>query len=75
MQATWRSLEGKIDAQRYEETRVFLGIQEREARWWRDASVLYFQTFSQLPVPPDYEKPEHDLQYHEAINKKYVPGI
>jgi alpha-glucuronidase len=74
MQATWRSLAGRIDAQRFEETRVFLGIQEREARWWRDASVLYFQTFSQLPVPPDYEKPEHDLQYYEAINKKYVPG-
>ena len=57
------------------ETRAFLKIQEQEARWWRDASVLYFQTFSKLPIPPGYEKPEHDLEYYKAINKKYVPGI
>ncbi|MFI4946911.1 MAG: alpha-glucuronidase, partial [Burkholderiales bacterium] len=75
MQATWQSLAGAIDAERYDETRAFLKIQEQEARWWRDASVLYFQTFSKLPIPPGYEKPEHDLQYYQAINKKYVPGI
>jgi alpha-glucuronidase len=75
MQATWQSLAGAIDAERYEETRAFLKIQEQEARWWRDASVLYFQTFSKLPIPPGYEKPEHDLEYYKAINKKYVPGI
>ena len=75
MQATWQSLAGAIDAERYEETRAFLKIQEQEARWWRDASVLYFQTFSKLPIPPGYEKPEHDLEYYKAINKRYVPGI
>jgi alpha-glucuronidase len=75
MQATWQSLAGAIDAERYDETRAFLKIQEQEARWWRDASVLYFQTFSKLPIPPGYEMPEHDLEYYKAINKKYVPGI
>jgi len=75
MQAAWRSLAGRIDAERYEETRAFLEIQEQEARWWRDASVLYFQTFSGRPVPPDYEKPEHDLAHYMAIRKRYVPGI
>ena len=64
-----------IDRERYDETRAFLAIQEKEARWWRDACVLYFQTFSKLPIPPGYEKPEHDLEYYKAINKKYVPGI
>ena len=75
MQATWRSLAGKIDAERHEEVQAFLRIQEQEARWWRDACVLYFQTFSRMPIPPDYEKPEHDLEYYMKVDKKYVPGI
>jgi alpha-glucuronidase len=75
MQSTWQSLQGRIDAERWNETQAFLKIQEQEARWWRDASVLYFQTFSKLKLPDGYEKPEHDLEYYKAINKKYVPGI
>ena len=38
-------------------------------------SSAIFQTFSKLPIPEGYEKPEHDLEYYKAINKKYVPGI
>jgi len=74
MQATWRSLEGRVDAERYDEVRAFLAIQEKEARWWRDASVLYFQTFSGKPIPAGHERPEHDLAWYEAITKRYVPG-
>lgn len=74
MQATWRSLEGRVDAERYEQVRAFLAIQEKEARWWRDACVLYFQTFSGKPIPAGYERPEHDLAWYEAITKRYVPG-
>jgi len=68
MKATWASLGGTIDADRYEETRAFLAIQEREARWWRDASVLYFQTFSKQPIAPDAcGEPERTLDYYRAI--------
>ncbi len=74
MQATWRSLEGRVDAERYGEVRSFLAIQEKEARWWRDACVLYFQTFSGRPLPEGYERPEHDLAYYRSIRKRYVPG-
>jgi alpha-glucuronidase len=74
MQATWRLLEGKVDAERYDEVRSFLAIQEKEARWWRDACVLYFQTHSGRPLPEGYERPEHDLAYYRAIRKRYVPG-
>jgi alpha-glucuronidase len=74
MQATWRSLEGRIDAERYEQIRAFLAIQEKEARWWRDACVLYFQTFSGKPIPDTYERPAHDVGYYMAIKKRYVPG-
>jgi alpha-glucuronidase len=74
MQETWRSLEGTIDARRYEETRAFLAIQEKEARWWRDACVLYFQTFSKRPIPRGYERPARTLEELEAIQSRYVPG-
>jgi alpha-glucuronidase len=75
MQAAWAGLSGFVDPERYEQVRAFLAIQEKEACWWRDASVLYFQTFSGLPVPEGYEKPAHDLEYYEAITNRYAPGI
>jgi len=74
MQATWRALEGRIDTERYEETRAFLAIQEQEARWWRDASVLYFQTFSKRPIQDACGPPEHSLDYYMSVNRRYVPG-
>jgi alpha-glucuronidase len=74
MQATWHLLEGRVDPERYQQVGAFLVIQEKEARWWRDACVLYFQTFSHRPLPAAYERPEHDLAYYEAIRKRYVPG-
>ena len=74
MQATWRSLEGRIDEERYRQVATFLDIQEREARWWRDACVLYFQTFSRREIPPQYERPRHTLQEYEAVRSRYVPG-
>jgi alpha-glucuronidase len=74
MQVTWRSVEGLVDSERYEQVRAFLEIQEKEARWWRDASVLYFQTFSKRPIPDDYEPPAHTVEEYMAIEKRYVPG-
>jgi alpha-glucuronidase len=75
MQATWRSLDGLIDPERYEQVRAFLVIQEKEARWWRDACVLYFQTFSRRPLPEGYETPEHSLEDYMSIANRDVPGI
>ena len=54
---------------------AFLAIQEQEARWWRDACVLYFQTFSGRPLPEGYEKPAHDLDYYKKLDHRYAPGI
>jgi alpha-glucuronidase len=74
MQRQWAALAGAIDEERYEQVRVFLQIQEREARWWRDACVLYFRTFARRPLPPGYEPPAHTLEYYMAIDERYVPG-
>ena len=74
MQATWKSKEGSVDRERYEQVHVFLKIQEAEARWWHDACLLYFQTFSKKPIPKECEQPAHTLDYYESIVKRYVPG-
>lgn len=75
MQETWAQLEGTIDRERYEQTETFLEIQEDEAIWWRDACLLYFQKFSERPIPDRYEKPAHRLQYYKGLEFPYAPGI
>jgi alpha-glucuronidase len=62
MQATWASLGGLIDEERFDEVSENLSIQEEEARWWRDACLLYFQQFSMRPLPGGVEPPAHTLE-------------
>ena len=59
--------EGLVDAERFRRVQGLLRIQEAEARWWRDASVLYWQSFSHLPLPPDYEAPRHPLDWYRQL--------
>lgn len=75
MRDTWAGLAGGIDAEHYAQVSTFLAIQEKEAQWWRDASIAYFQTFSRRPLPAGYAPPEHDLPYYEALCFPYAPGI
>ncbi|HEV2671645.1 MAG TPA: alpha-glucuronidase family glycosyl hydrolase [Gemmatimonadales bacterium] len=67
MQRTWDGLKTLVDADRFRRVQDFLGIQEAEARWWRDASVLYWQSFSHLPLPPSYEQPAHELGWYRQL--------
>jgi alpha-glucuronidase len=71
---TWDSLAGFVDDARFEHVRTLLRIQEKEARWWRDACLLYFQTFSRLPIPSEVEQPAESLDYYEQLTRYYVPG-
>jgi alpha-glucuronidase len=75
MQQTWESLKGQVDNDRFEHVKSLLRIQEKEARWWRNACVLYFQTFSKMPLPAGYEKPDKPLEYYENLHFHFVPGI
>ena len=74
MQETWRHLDGHIDAERYRKAATFLAIQEREAQWWRDACIAYFQGISGLPLPPGFAPPQHPLAYYESLSFHDVPG-
>jgi alpha-glucuronidase len=69
MRDTWTRLRGLVDAQRFDEVAGFLDIQADEARWWRDAALVYFQTFSGLPIPPEYERPALTLERYQEISR------
>ncbi|MBN1284521.1 MAG: alpha-glucuronidase [Anaerolineae bacterium] len=75
MQQAWDALAGFVDAARFEHVKALLKIQAKEAAWWRDACLLYFQTFSGLPIPPEYEPPAASLEYYMNLAHYYVPGI
>ena len=61
MRRLWETYEDLVDAARFEEIRAFLSIQEREARWWRDACIAYFQSVSGLPLPDGVTPPAASL--------------
>lgn len=67
MQSLWSQMKGRLDDERWQYVTRLLDQQYREACWWRDGCVLYFQTFSKRPLPANFEKPSHGLKYYETI--------
>ena len=74
MQQQWNGLKNLIDEERFKQVQMFLTIQEKDAEWWRNACILYFQTFSKMPIPSNVEKPDHDLEYYKSLRFVYAPG-
>lgn len=61
-QKIWDSMEPYIDKQRFADVQAKLRIQSKDAVWWKDACLLYFQTFSKKQIPYDIERPVHKLE-------------
>ena len=74
MQAAWSGLEAFVDPERFASVSQALAIQRDEAQWWRDASLAYFQTFADRPLPEGYAPPEHPLATYQALSFPYAPG-
>ncbi|HEY6642759.1 alpha-glucuronidase family glycosyl hydrolase [Povalibacter sp.] len=74
MRKTWQTLQPYVDAERYAQIDAFLAIQAKEARWWRDACIAYFRTFSNRPLPAGYAEPGHSLAYYESLKFPFAPG-
>jgi alpha-glucuronidase len=74
MRGTWNGLSGYVDAERHAQVAAFLAIQEKEAKWWRDACLAYFQTFSGKPYPAGFDPPEQPLEYYESLSFPFAPG-
>jgi alpha-glucuronidase len=75
MAAQWDGLRGRIDARRHGEVAALLAVQQQEARWWRDASIAYFQSLSRRPLPPGHAAPAHSLDWYRAQSFSEAPGI
>jgi alpha-glucuronidase len=74
MRAQWGALRPWIDAGRWAKTDALLGIQQREARWWRDASLAYWMSVNGLALPAGVAPPAHDLDWYKAQTFPYAPG-
>jgi alpha-glucuronidase len=70
----WDSMRPYIDNQRFEQVQMLLKVQEHEAIWWRNSCVLYFQTFSKMPIPAGLEQPDKTLEYYKNLKFPYAPG-
>jgi len=74
MQQTWNSLQQSIDAEQLNVVAQLLKIQHEEAVWWRNACLLYFQTFSKQPIPATLEQPDKTLEYYKRLQFPFAPG-
>lgn len=71
MQQQWNGVKKSVDPEVFANVAGRLSIQLREARWWRDACILYFQTFSRMPLPAGVEKPGHSLEETKTLTDVY----
>ena len=74
MEKDWLTLADKIEPNQFNQVKMALAIQVKEAKWWRDACVLYFQTFSKQPLPNGFALPEKTLEYYQTLKFPYAPG-
>jgi alpha-glucuronidase len=75
MKDDWQRVRSQLDEERFQQVDAFLSIQLQEATLWRDACVLYFQTFSKMPIPASLPKPKKTLEEYKALSFPYAPGI
>ena len=75
MISTWEKMKPYVSEERHAEVKMLLDIQLKEAKWWRDACLLYFQTFSNRDLPKGVEKPTQSLDYFKSLKFPFAPGI
>jgi alpha-glucuronidase len=74
MRARWAAVKPLVDADRWSKTATYLAVQEREARWWRDASLAYWMSVNHRPLPVGAAAPEHDLAWYKRLQFPFAPG-
>ncbi len=68
LQRKWNSLEGAIDGDIFRDVQKRLMCQTRDAEWWKDGNLLYFQTLHGMPFPDFLEPPTHTLEQCKNSN-------
>lgn len=72
--ATWAGLQPEIDPERFRAVSERLATQQAEARWWRDASVAYWQSVNGLRLPESAAEPAYSLDYYRSLEFPEAPG-
>ena len=62
MQKQWQSVSGNIDPEIHAAITKKLDIQLKDAIWWKDGMLDYFQTISKMSYPADVEPSQHNLE-------------
>ena len=60
-QRTWDAAQPYVDAETFKQVQEKLKQQTRDAMWWRDGCLLYFQEFANQPIPLELERPLHNI--------------
>ena len=71
-QKTWDAFEGLVDSNRFKEVQRRLKF-KRVMPWWKDGCLLYFQQYSQMPIPHELERPVHDLDSLKDLSSIFQP--
>ena len=58
----WRAMRPYVDDVRWQRQALRFERQALDAVWWRDACLLYFQSFNGLPLPDGAPAPQHTLE-------------
>lgn len=74
MSRTWKTARPFVDFERWQEVANDLQREQAEAKWWRDASIAYFQSKSSLPLPWGTKNPAHPLSYYKSLKPPHLPG-
>jgi alpha-glucuronidase len=72
MQQQWAEVQQSIDPEIHADVTGRLKKQHKEAIWWRDAWLLYLQTFSRRPIPAKYAQPKQALDEIKASVDVYL---
>jgi alpha-glucuronidase len=66
-QQIWDKAERFVDAERFAAVQHKLTEHSLDAQEWKDACLLYFQKFSQMPIPYELERPM--FNYEELLER------
>lgn len=66
---TWDSMKPYVDEQRFGEVQAKLKAHAQDALIWKDACLLYFQTFSKMPIPAGVEPPVYELEELKQLER------
>lgn len=64
----WNQMKPYVDAERFEAQKLNFDRQAKDAWWWRDACLLYFQKFSGMKLPLDCPAPKYKFEDLEKYN-------